>query len=194
MVGGEPAVSTEFTAAVLAGERERDLVAAVIAARHASSFAFHRIKNSVFSIPVTQSLIVFRAGQVCMGQYTVGDVLLASVALDDRTPPKTRPVIVIGMEESGLIRICPVSSKPPSDAPCLPLTIDDFAAGGLDLFSESYIMTSRVLTLRSGAVIGKKGRLNKEALAEITARVPSSANHGTDPKKQSTPGKSQKIR
>jgi len=113
-----------------------------------------------------------------MGKYAVGDVLLVSVALDDRTPPKTRPVIVIGTEEAGLIRICPVSSKPPSDAPCLPLSIDDFATGGLDLFSDSYIMTLRVLTLRTGAVIGKKGRLNGEFLAEILARVPSPAEPG----------------
>ncbi|HEX3002219.1 MAG TPA: type II toxin-antitoxin system PemK/MazF family toxin [Methanoregula sp.] len=113
-----------------------------------------------------------------MGQYAVGDVILASVALDDRTPPKTRPAIVIGTGESGLIRICPVSSKPPSDAPFLPLSIDDFTTGGLDLFSESYIMTSRVLPLRSGAVIGKKGRLNRELLAEILARAPGLAEPG----------------
>lgn len=124
-----------------------------------------------------------------MGQYAVGDVLLASVALDDRTPPKTRPVIVIATEESGLIRICPVSSKPPTDAPCLPLSIDDFATGGLDLFSESYIMTSRVLMLRSSAVIGKKGRLNGEALPEILARVPGPAVPG-----RSANGRGRKFR
>ena len=107
-----------------------------------------------------------------MGQYVKGDVLLASVALDDRTPPKTRPVVVIRTEETGLVHICPVSSKPPSDAPCLPLTIDDFSTGGLDLFSESYIMTSRVLVLRSNAVIGKKGRLSDDALLAITDRIP----------------------
>jgi len=127
-----------------------------------------------------------------MGQYAVGDVLLASVALDDRTPPKTRPVIVIGAGESGTIRIYPVSSKPPSDAPCLPLTIDDFSTGGLDLFSESYIMISRVLTLRAGAVIGKKGRLSNEFLVEITARVPpSGSGHTTG---TAGTGKSRKTR
>jgi mRNA interferase MazF len=108
-----------------------------------------------------------------MGQYVNGDVLLASVALDDRTSPKIRPVVVIRTEEPGRVHICPVSSKPPSDAPSLSLTIDDFATGGLDLFGESYVMTSRVLTLRSGDVIGKKGRLSAESLAEITGRVPS---------------------
>ena len=107
-----------------------------------------------------------------MGQYVKGDVLLASVALDDLTSPKTRPVVVIRTQEPGMVCICPVSSKPPSDAPCIPISLDDFSEGGLDLFGESYVMTSRVLTLRSSEVIGKKGRLTAGALAEITVRVP----------------------
>jgi mRNA interferase MazF len=119
-----------------------------------------------------------------MGQYVKGDVLLASVALDNRTPPKIRPVVVIRTEETGGVFICPVSSKPPSDAPSLPLTIDDFATGGLDLFYESYVMTSRVLTLKSGDVIGKKGRLTKESLAEIAERTPSVVQPGPAPVKK----------
>jgi mRNA-degrading endonuclease toxin of MazEF toxin-antitoxin module len=120
-----------------------------------------------------------------MGQYVQGDVLLASVALDDRTLPKTRPVVVIRTEELGRIHICPVSSKPPSDAPSLPLSIDDFATGGLDLFGESYVMTSRVLTLSGRDVIGKKGRLTAGSLAEITARVPAAVPAGTATVKRS---------
>lgn len=129
-----------------------------------------------------------------MGRYAVGDVLLAPVALDDHTPPKIRPVIVIGTQESGLIRICPVSSKPPSDAPCLPLSIDDFVTGGLDLFSASYIMTSRVLSLRSGDVIGKKGRLNGEALAEITGLLPTVMFPSMSPVRAARSGNSRKKR
>ncbi|RPI40913.1 MAG: type II toxin-antitoxin system PemK/MazF family toxin [Methanoregulaceae archaeon] len=116
-----------------------------------------------------------------MGQYLKGDVLLASVALDDRTGPKIRPVVVIEAKEPGMVHICPVSSKPPSDAPGLPLSLDDFMSGGLDLFGESYVMTSRVLTLRSGDVIGKKGRLTAEALAEIAGRVPAAMLRGPLP-------------
>jgi mRNA interferase MazF len=107
-----------------------------------------------------------------MGQYVKGDVLLASVALDDRSSAKIRPTVVIATGDAGIIYVCPASSKPPSDAPCLPLSIDDFAIGGLDLFTESYVMTSRVLTLSSGKVIGKKGRLTLEALTDISGRVP----------------------
>jgi mRNA-degrading endonuclease toxin of MazEF toxin-antitoxin module len=107
-----------------------------------------------------------------MGQYQRGDVILASVTLDDRSSAKTRPAVVIACDKTGVIHVCPVSSKPPSDASCMPVSLDDFAAGGLDLFGESYVMTSRLLTLRSGDVIGKKGRLTAESLAEITGRVP----------------------
>ena len=127
-----------------------------------------------------------------MGQYIQGDVLLASVALDDRSAPKTRPVVVIRTEEPGRVHVCPVSSKPPSDAPSQPLSIDDFATGGLDLFGESYVMTSRVLSLRSGDVTGKKGRLTREALAEITARLPGAVLPGVDPTRR--PGRSRNVR
>jgi mRNA interferase MazF len=113
-----------------------------------------------------------------MGQYICGDVLLASVALDNRTAKKTRPVIVIRTDADGTVHICPVSSKPPTDAPSLPLTIDDFATGGLDLFSESYVMTSRITTIRSSEVIGKKGRLTPDSFQEIASRVPASCLPG----------------
>jgi len=116
-----------------------------------------------------------------MGQYLRGDVLLATVALDSRTPAKTRPVVVIGTSDDGTVHVCPVSSKAPKDAPCLPLTIDDFAAGGLDLFGESYIMTSRVVTLQSRDVIGKKGRLTHDSLAEVAGRVPENLQPGSSP-------------
>jgi len=120
-----------------------------------------------------------------MGQYACGDVLLATVALDDRTAAKIRPVVVIRAGAPGTFRVCPVSSKAPNDAPCLPLTIDDFETGGLDLFSESYVMTSRVLVLRAADVIGKKGRLTRASLAEIAGSVPAGGPDGTRPAKRS---------
>ena len=107
-----------------------------------------------------------------MGQYVRGDVILASVSMDEKSPAKTRPAIVVRAGTAGEIRVCPVSSKPPTDAPCIPISLDDFSQGGLDLFGESYVMISRVLTLRSGDVIGKKGRLTQESFEEIAAGVP----------------------
>jgi mRNA interferase MazF len=119
-----------------------------------------------------------------MGRFVKGDVLLASVALDDRALSKTRPVVVIGTIEPGRLHICPISSKPPSDAPSLPLSLDDFASGGLDLFGESYVMTSRVVTIRSGDVIAKKGRLTAESLAEIARQVSAASLSNPSPVKK----------
>ena len=138
-------------------------------------------REAITLSPPSNALCGIAPDIYCMGQYVKGDVLLASVALDDRTSPKTRPVVVIRTQEPGMVCICPVSSKPPSDAPCLPVTIDDFATGGLDLFGESYVLTSRLLTIRSSDVIGKKGRLTMESFAEITGRVPAAPLAGIRP-------------
>lgn len=107
-----------------------------------------------------------------MGQYLRGDVVLAPLSLDDWSAVKSRPAVVIGSCENGEVFVCPVSSRPPSDAPVIPISLDDFADGGLDLFSESYVLTTRTRTIRRGEVIGRKGRLTQECMAAITAQMP----------------------
>jgi len=109
-----------------------------------------------------------------MGRYVQGDVVLASVSIDDKSGAKTRPAIVVGTGQNGDVIICPVSSKPSFDAPCIPLSLDDFSAGGLDLFSESFVLTSRVTVIRNSDVIGKRGRLTDEYTQEIVTRIPAS--------------------
>jgi len=109
-----------------------------------------------------------------MGHYIRGDVVIATVAFEERSGVKTRPAVVIGTGDSGDVYLCPVSSKPPSDTPCIPISLDDFSEGGLDLFRESYVLTSRVRVIRSGEVIGKRGRLTEESVSSILIRVPQS--------------------
>jgi mRNA interferase MazF len=122
-----------------------------------------------------------------MGQYVRGDVILVSMSLDEKSPAKIRPAIVVQAGADGGVRVCPVSSKPPTDAPCIPISLGDFSEGGLDMFGESYVMFSRVRTLRTRDVIGKKGRLTQESLAEIVAGIPDSVS-------TARPGKSQLTR
>lgn len=109
-----------------------------------------------------------------MGHYCQGDVVIAPVAFEERSEAKNRPAVVIGTGDRDEVYLCPVSSKPPSDAPCLPISLDDFSEGGLDLFGESYVLTSRVRVILSGEVIGKRGRLTKESLSSIVIMVPQS--------------------
>ena len=113
-----------------------------------------------------------------MGQYARGDVVLASLALEDRGVAKTRPAVVIGTGGQEEVWVCPVSSRPSSDAPSVPLSLEDFSQGGLDLFRESYILISRVYRIRCSEVIGKKGRLSGEITAALPARVPTSQKPG----------------
>jgi len=109
-----------------------------------------------------------------MGHYCRGDVVIAPVAFEERGGVKTRPAVVIGTAEQGDVYLCPVSSKPPADAPCIPISLDDFSEGGLDLFGESYVQTSRVRVIRSGQVKGKRGRLTEESVSSIVGRIPPS--------------------
>ena len=109
-----------------------------------------------------------------MGHYIRGDVVIAPVAFEERSAVKTRPAVVIATGRNNEIYLCPVSSKPASDAPCIPISLDDFSEGGLDLFGESYVLTSRVRIIRSGEVVGKRGRLTEESIASIVIQVPQS--------------------
>jgi len=107
-----------------------------------------------------------------MGHYIQGDVVIAPVAFDKRSGAKTRPAVVVASGPTNEVYLCPVSSKPPKDAPGVPISLDDFSEGGLDLFGVSYVLTSRVMVIRSGEIIGKRGRLAGDSINTIMIRVP----------------------
>ena len=115
-----------------------------------------------------------------MGHYIRGDVVIAPVAFEERSGAKTRPAVVIATGQSHEVYLCPVSSKFPSDAPCVPISLDDFSEGGLDLFGERYVLTSRVIVIRRGEVIGKRGRLSEESITSIMIKVAQSLIPGND--------------
>ncbi|MGB4235445.1 MAG: type II toxin-antitoxin system PemK/MazF family toxin [Methanoregulaceae archaeon] len=105
--------------------------------------------------------------EVTMGSYYPGDVLLVPVRMGRRAAGKVRPVVVIGTGDQGFLLVCPVSSRPPAGAPALPLGLDDFAEGGLDLFGESYLLPSHACRVPAREVVGKKGRLSPGAVERI---------------------------
>ncbi len=102
-----------------------------------------------------------------MGSFRPGDVLLAPVRLGRNGAAKVRPVIVIGTGEDGMLFVCPVTSRPPGDAPAVPLGLNDFIEGGLDLFGESYILSTTICRIAVADVIGKKGHLRDDIVRTI---------------------------
>lgn len=109
-----------------------------------------------------------------MGSYAAGDVVLAPIRFPDGGQ-KIRPAVVVAVREDGSLIACPVSSKPPSDMPSMPLSLPDFARGGLDLLDESYVL-ARPCTLRSPEVVAKKGRLTAGALAAVAMMAQNGRN------------------
>lgn len=105
-----------------------------------------------------------------MGTYAPGDVLLARIRLPGRRDPKIRPVVVRACLPGGVLEVVPVTSRLPVHDPCLPLSPGDFGEGGLDICDESYILVGITVRVTTGEVIGKKGRLNAETIAEIGRR------------------------
>ena len=100
-----------------------------------------------------------------MGRFVRGDVVLASVRIDARSGPKVRPCVVVSATEAGSLVVCPISSRPASDTATVPISLDDFSFGGLDLFGESYILISRKSRITDREILGKKGRLTDEFIA-----------------------------
>jgi hypothetical protein len=101
-----------------------------------------------------------------MGTYLRGDVLLAPLCLSVEGRIKVRPVVVLGKSGPNELLVSPVSSTPPSKGPAIPLRIDDFSEGGLDLNCESYLLADRICRVRVSEVLGKKGRLSTDAIRE----------------------------
>jgi mRNA interferase MazF len=97
-----------------------------------------------------------------MSHYAPGDIILAPFPHDHEGSAKVRPAIVITINSDGDLCCCPIRSTPRTGSTCIPISIDDFDEGGLDLFSESYVQTDTVRTIKRGAVIGKKGHVSGE--------------------------------
>ena len=74
-----------------------------------------------------------------MGHFIRGDVIIAQVPCSGRSSAKSRPAVVIGSTPDNNLLVIPVSSQPSADTPSLPLSLDDFREGGLDMFNESYV-------------------------------------------------------
>jgi mRNA interferase MazF len=102
-----------------------------------------------------------------MSHYVPGDIVIVPFLHKGERTAKVRPAIVITTKQNGDLCCCPIRSTPRAGTSCIPITIDDFAVGGLDLFSESYVQIDTVLRVKTGTVIGKKGRVTAEFLRRV---------------------------
>jgi mRNA-degrading endonuclease toxin of MazEF toxin-antitoxin module len=111
-----------------------------------------------------------------MSRYVPGDVVLVPFPHDGK-PTKVRPAIVIAIQPGGDLCLCPIRSSPRAGATCIPITIHEFDEGGLDLFLESYVQADTVRMVKSGMVIGKKGKVKEEFLELVLMKCSQTDHH-----------------
>ncbi len=105
-----------------------------------------------------------------MSHYFRGDVILAPVRIGRGTDRKVRPAAVLGAGGKGELVVCPISGQPPFEAACIPLALENFESGGLEIFGESYLLVAERCTIKAIEVMGKKGKLRSEVLERISSR------------------------
>ena len=106
-----------------------------------------------------------------MSQFRCGDVVLVSLILPNSGSPKTRPAIILGSDPERNLLVCPVSHKPSHDTSSIPLSIDDFEEGGLDLFDDSYILLEHLVKIHPREVKGKKGHLIEKTIFQVMSEL-----------------------
>jgi len=99
-----------------------------------------------------------------------GDVILATVSMNSKSQEKVRPAVIMNDSGGKEIELCPVTSRVPKSGAFIPVELYDFESGGLDMFSESYILLSEKKTIRKKDIVCRKGRLSKEFIMEINSR------------------------
>ncbi len=98
-----------------------------------------------------------------MSRYLKGDVILARIRISKRGMAKIRPAVVIAAPGEDLL-LYPISHTSSWDQPSVPLSLNDFIEGGLDILDDSHILTGRAVKISMSEVKGKKGRLSGPAM------------------------------
>ena len=102
-----------------------------------------------------------------MSRYFRGDVILTAVRVGPYDEGKVRPAVVVHADEKGCLMVCPISCSPSWDQPSVPIDLEDFQDGGLDIINESYVLAGTVVRVQARTVAGKKGRLTRETMETI---------------------------
>lgn len=106
-----------------------------------------------------------------MTRYFPGDVVLASMDMGGPGGKKTRPTVVIRESGKNYFLVCPVTSRQPGSGEYMPIDLDDFEKGGLDLFGESYVLVDAARPVEGRYIHGKRGRLMSSSFAAISEKV-----------------------
>ena len=98
-----------------------------------------------------------------------GDVVVTPFPFSDLTSVVKRPALVTASLKGDDIILCQITTKNRPDPYKIELTQKDFDKGGLKI--ESFIMPSRIFTLRKSIVLYKAGNINNKKIKEVEDEI-----------------------
>ncbi len=100
-----------------------------------------------------------------MGSFTVGDVVLVAFPYADFSKFKKRPALIIGKAEFDNFILCQITSKAETSKRAVPLSDEDFSAGGLSL--NSFIRPDKIFTVEGSIIEGRAGRVQAVKMERV---------------------------
>lgn len=104
-----------------------------------------------------------------MARFVKGDVVVVPFPFSDLTQAKRRPALVVAELAGDDLVLCQITSQTVRDSYAIRLGDGDFEAGGLK--QQSNVRPNRLFTADGRIVLYAVGRLRKEKLETVTAKI-----------------------
>jgi len=104
-----------------------------------------------------------------MERFVKGDVVVTPFPFSDLSSLVKRPALVIATLKGQDVILCQITTKDRPDPYKLDLNHKDFEKGNLKV--DSFIMPSRLFTLRNSIILYKVGKLNKEKINKVENQI-----------------------
>ena len=104
-----------------------------------------------------------------MERFVKGDVVITPFPFSDLTSSVKRPALVVASLKGDEIILCQITTKDRPDPYKTGLRTDDFESG--DLRINSFIMSSRLFTLKNSIISYKAGKLNNKKIKEVEEKI-----------------------
>jgi len=98
-----------------------------------------------------------------------GEVVITPFPFSDLTSAIKRPALVVATLKGDDVILCQITTKQRPDPYKINLTIKDFVNKGLRV--NSFIMPSRLFTLRNSIILYKIGSISKTKIKEVENQI-----------------------
>ncbi|UYM18551.1 type II toxin-antitoxin system PemK/MazF family toxin [Endozoicomonas euniceicola] len=104
-----------------------------------------------------------------MGIPAAGTIVTIDFPFSDLSATKRRPALVLAQVSRGDIILCQITSKAYSDPAAVPITLEDFSSGQLNL--KSFARPCKLFTAHSSLIRQEIATLKLQKFSEVTGKL-----------------------